>query len=413
MMKKLLISLLFTITSLPLIAQPFLNAEKKILWQRIKDNITHHGRVMASPSQHHPDYYYHWVRDAALTMSLLKDNYAVTQDPTIENILKQYALSAQIHQNQPAINNIDPLGEPKFYLDGSVYDKPWGRSQNDGSALRAITLMQFAKLLPNTESNIKFISQVLYQANLSNQSMGVIKKDLEYIAHHHQEFDFDLWEETYGQHFFTKMVQRQALLMGAEFALQKNDPLAAQFYVTQANNIEKTLTEFFDHNTKTIKAHLDGSRGPNKTDNVDMSILLGYIYGRPITSISKEQQQQYLANSLTKLQKHFTDEYPINQATEVVLFGRYPKDTYDGYETNQLGNPWFILSATMAEYYYLQSQPQKGDRILARLKSLAKNLHFHEQINRKSGKGQGAYDLTWSYVATLHALNTRLKLYGE
>lgn len=45
--------------------------------------------------------------------------------------------------------------------------------------------------------------------------------------------------------------------------------------------------------------------------------------------------------------------FPINHNhPSAILFGRYPGDTYDGYQTNSIGNPWFILTATMAEYYY-------------------------------------------------------------
>jgi len=58
-----------------------------------------------------------------------------------------------------------------------------------------------------------------------------IKTDLEYVAHNWQENSFDLWEESNGDNFFTKMVQRKALINGAAFATQMNDTGAAAFYL--------------------------------------------------------------------------------------------------------------------------------------------------------------------------------------
>jgi glucoamylase len=39
------------------------------------------------------------------------------------------------------------LGEPKYYVNGTAFTGPWGRPQKDGPALRATTLIAFAKWL--------------------------------------------------------------------------------------------------------------------------------------------------------------------------------------------------------------------------------------------------------------------------
>lgn len=79
------------------------------------------GTVLASPSKSQPDYYYHWVRDAALTMRALAQD-SKTFDLTTK--YKFYADLVQYHQSQ---NGQTGLGEPKFNVDGSVYVLPWGR----------------------------------------------------------------------------------------------------------------------------------------------------------------------------------------------------------------------------------------------------------------------------------------------
>ena len=44
---------------------------------KILDNIneTNNGLIVASPSTQNPDYYYHWVRDSALTMKVIVNEY--------------------------------------------------------------------------------------------------------------------------------------------------------------------------------------------------------------------------------------------------------------------------------------------------------------------------------------------------
>ncbi len=240
--------------------------------------------------------------------------------------------------------------------------------------------------------------------------MGVIKKDLEYIAHHHPDANFDLWEESFGHHFYTKMVQRKALVLGAALAKKLNDLQASVFYQQQAEQLGRDIKRFYDFKNKQIRARLTKHTGPQKKQELDMSIILGVLHGQ----LNGYKHSQYVERSFKALSYYFEREYQVNTHSDVVLYGRYPNDLYDGYETNGKGNPWFILSATAAEYLYQRACHfgredfrAQGDALMMRLKSLAPDLHFHEQINRYTGEGQGAYDLTWSYAAVISAINAR------
>ena len=119
--------------------------------------------------------------------------------------------------------------------------------------------------------------------------------------------------------------------------------------------------------------------------------------------------------------------FPLNNNHPgAILFGRYPDDTYDGYQTNSIGNPWFILTAAIAEYYFTladnlsiteENQEQiaqyilLGDHYLKLIKKYApNNMKLSEQINLNTGIQQGASSLTWSYVSVLRAISLREKL---
>jgi Glycosyl hydrolases family 15 len=75
------------------------------------------GAVIASPSTAHPNYFYSWVRDTAMTTKIIIDNYikgtnSVTRTQ-IENIAR-----AEVQKQQNAASSSSGLGEPKFNPDG-------------------------------------------------------------------------------------------------------------------------------------------------------------------------------------------------------------------------------------------------------------------------------------------------------
>ncbi|WED44437.1 glycoside hydrolase family 15 protein [Legionella cardiaca] len=424
MKRMLILPLYFFISTAS--AAVFSPTEVLTLKQHFLANITDTGAVIASPSRYYPDYYYDWVRDAAITMGLIETWYENGEQPEYKTKLYNYVHWVEQAQHQiDTLPGQDILGEPKFYLDGYAFDGVWGRPQNDGPALRALTLIRFAnKLLQNKENN--YVHSHLYGGGLDPKSMGAIKMDLEYTAHHWQDKNYDLWEEVYGDHFFTAMVQRKALIEGAKLARELNDLPAATFYEAQASLIEQRLKQHIDNDNAIIQASLAPHPGPQKTKELDSAVILGVLLGYT-DNTPFAPDNYYVKKTVTALKEQYRSLYPINDNHhDALLFGRYPGDTYDGYRNDGLGNPWFILTATMAEYYYslaamlpvekqhqaeIRTYIKQGDNFLKLIKHYAPNdLNMSEQINLNTGIQQGAVSLTWSYVAVLRAIDLREKL---
>lgn len=388
----------------------------KELWQQ---NMLNNGAIIASPSRQHPDYYYDWVRDSAIAMGLISQWYQASHDQSYQFQLYQYVSWVELTQKQISPHGVDVMGEPKFYVSGDVYDGAWARPQNDGPALRAMALVRFANTLLDRGEK-KYVEQHLYQSTLHSQAMGVIKKDLEYIAHHWQDANFDLWEEVYGHHFFTAMVQRRALLEGSKLAIRMSDPEAASYYQHQVQLLNQRVKQHLNHSSGLIDATFSPHPGPQKWHELDSAVLLAVLLTQGEDNLI-DLDDIYLKNTINELHKYFKSQFPVNQSRQdAVLFGRYPGDTYDGYQTNGQGNPWFILTATMAEYYYVaasqlaikQGTGQKtkymakqGEAYLRLVKQFAPKMRMKEQINLSNGEQQGADSLTWNYTALLRAID--------
>jgi glucoamylase len=415
------------------------------------------GIIIASPSRHDPDYYFHWVRDAALSYDVALQIYSDSNDGQLRSMLRDFSFD-YVYLNQRIQNDtraMTGLGEPKFYVDGSPFGfkfSDWGRPQNDGPALRAINYVMLYQTVvrENWIERDRFLP-LIYDSSFPSNSL--LKKDLEYVAQHWWETSVDLWEEVRGRHFFTLMVQRKALLMGAELAAALQDPGAAFYYRVEAEKIKNEVEKLWSSQAGYILASAyEGDSGRSRESRLDTAVLFGALAGNFSDGFMAPYDDRVLA-TLQRLRDVFGSIYQINKNSPWgEALGRYPEDTYDGVSTYSIGNPWFIGTQAGAEIYYRTYLHLKG---VGRLEINSINLEFYrslmkdklslnsgmhftnkdrnfykitdqlriagdsmlartlihgdedgslsEQMNRNNGYMQGAANLTWSHASFLSA----------
>ncbi|KAE8220672.1 hypothetical protein CF319_g5842 [Tilletia indica] len=408
------------------------------------------GAVIASPSTASPDYFYSWVRDSAMTMKVVIDSYLKGAHGVSRTLIDNWVQAEYVHQTN-AMSSSSSLGEPKFNTDGSLFTGPWGRPQNDGPALRATALMKYARKIGLSDP---LVSSKLYKSDLSQPSL--IKSDLEFVAHHWQDSNFDLWEEVQATHFFTLAVQRRALVEGAEFANAMKDPGAATYYMQQASAIYSKLQSFWDSAANRIQAYQSTPSGFNR-NGLDCSVLLASVHGWNQSSTSTGTNATFFgpgSDRVLATTRQYVDSfrglYPINNnaaAPQSVGVGRYPSDIYDGVGTSE-GNPWFLCTTTVAEILYdaktlfargggvdvnvvnraffdqflggvavgrYANTSTTYQKLVGGMGTMADgfmsivNTHAYangslsEEFSRYNGYSVGARELTWSYAAWLSA----------
>lgn len=186
----------------------------RLLTKTLDGSDVTRGAVPASPSKVDPNYFFHWTRDAAVVFDVFVIAYSHAQDSRsreaiLRRLLGWVAFETRL-QSIPTRSN--GPGEPKFMVSGDAYTGEWGRPQNDGPALRAIVMTRLANRLLD-EGQEALVRNSLYGGQIP--PVGPIKFDLEYTAHRWTDASYDLWEEVKGSHFYTRIVQRRALLDGA------------------------------------------------------------------------------------------------------------------------------------------------------------------------------------------------------
>lgn len=404
-MKKIFFLILLSLNAYSSNLENWIEFQEKASWQKLLKNLSPAGArpgvVIASPQRVNPDYFFHWVRDAALVMDVLMEEHRMTPSPILKKHIEQYITFSHFIQTQAAPSG---LGEPKYYVNGLGYDGPWGRPQDDGPALRALYIIRYTKDLLRQGMRPSELTR-FYKAELPAQSL--IKRDLEYIAHRWTQPNFDLWEEVYGTHFYTLMAIRQALTEGAELAVIFNDESAGAFYQWQASLVDSHLQKFIvnNHFINTI----DFRGGLNyKHSNLDTSILLAFHHVGE-TSVFKLQDAK-LKNTIALLESAFTQVYPLNQrGISAVALGRYPEDQYYG------GNPWILTTLAVAEYNYRLARQTNNPKLIDVGDSYLERMRFHsradgamaEQWDKFSGYHLSADELTWSHASFITAISER------
>jgi glucoamylase len=425
------------------------------------------GAIIASPSRSNPDYYYHWVRDAAIVIKAVLQLYRSTQEPAarrryFDRMMEFVDYSRYIQQT--AVQHGIGLGEPKFSVDGMPYTDPWGRPQDDGPAMRAIELTHLAIGLLD-EGRRELVLERLYDARLPTGS--VIKADLEYTAHRWRATCYDLWEEVRGHHFFTRLLQRKALVEGAVLATRLGDAGAARFYLEQARDLDGELRRHWDPERRYLVSMRDQETdGPRS--GLDSSVIVATLGGYSIREdelhgeeLYPVEHEQVLATAVAQ-KRTFQSLYPINDPSRRIAgiaIGRYPEDRYDGYRTDSIGHPWPSLTIGFAMYHYklamhyrrlprivvtptslpfFQALPagdvrfnpgeellagdprfdrivdalrREGDAFLERVRHhMNPDGSMSEQMNRFTGFQQGAAHLSMNYAAFLLATEMRRHL---
>ncbi|KAL9090377.1 MAG: hypothetical protein Q9159_002004 [Coniocarpon cinnabarinum] len=415
------------------------------------------GTVIAAQSYSAPDV------SLFLTIILGAANKAASaQQTNFSDLLFRYAGARASEQTVP--NQQTGLGEPKFNLDNSLFTGPWGRPQNDGAATSAITLIDFANEYLDAGGDMSQVMNNLYDSD-ANPAGAPVKKDLLFVANNYSSISFDLWEEEQANHFYTKMVQHRAMVLGSAFATRLGDSATASTLSAAATEIESLLQDFWDP-VRGIILYEYGPVAGGKYSYIDSAVLLGVIHGYAGDGVYSYTNDYLLATAVRQATR-FKEIYALS-ATETdaagltlaMDIGRYPEDTYNGVESGNQGNPWFLCTAAFAEVFYRASTAFNatgaiavsdtskpfwdyfaagvapatgtyadgsaeyegmlaalqgwGDAFLRTYKNyVPEGGHTPEEFNRGTGAPEGAADLTWSYASLLTAAFARAEAIGD
>ena len=413
------------------------------------------GSVLASPIpaayDPDPDYFFHWFRDSAIIIDALRVAQAegFEKQTTVERLRefvdfhqalrkldgREFARRGRFREKVQAsfLQYVRPdhelatvfgetvLGEARVNPDGTLDFTQWARPQNDGPALQVLTLTRWRDARTDLDDAL--------QAAMLDLVMG----DLDFTQTHATERSFDIWEEESGYHYYTQLVQAEALARGAELLENRGDAIRARACRSLVGELGPRLEAYWSAEYGHYRSRT-GVVGGVSGKALDIAVILGVLHaGRTLGAHSVLDPKAQA--TLTALEDLFGAEYPVNQARPAdqgPAIGRYATDTYYG------GNPWYLATLAAAEFYFklaialLSGAPlaeaDENARFRERLRGKSPaNAAFErgaafmravqaytppsgdlsEQFDRATGAQTSAKHLAWSYAAFITAAASR------
>lgn len=358
----------------------------------IKSHIDNRGAILASTDttmlKYSRDAYgYCWTRDACYCLwPLIRLGY--TKEPEAFFAFCKIVLNKNgyiMHKYQ-ADGALGSSWHPYLHEDGTIAPP----IQEDETATTLFLFNEYYQLHKNDrlleEYYDDFITPMAnFLASYIERTTGLPKAS------------YDLWEEVFITSTYTTAVVHAALLAAAELAGVRKDDISAVRWRTSAEDMaESARKHLYDHERGVFYKGLTVSHGEIKKNNtIDSSAVYGaFMFNLfPLDSVE-------IKNSVTATVRALQCK-----DSESLALARYENDYYNRVSGSLTGNPWFITSLWLAQYYRDAGEIEKTKESLRWCQShMMKSGVLPEQINPYTNQFVSVAPLAWSqaeYVSTL------------
>ncbi len=422
------------------------------------------GSVLASPVpgayDPDPDYFFHWFRDSAIVVDALRVALAerFLESAAIVRLSEfvEFSLSLRVLNGQEflrqgnfrrmvqpsflqyvrpdaeieAVSGEAALAEARVNPDGALDFIRWPRPQLDGPALRALALLRWRRQWPDVD------------ATLLGAIQKLVADDLTFTLSHAHDPSFDIWEEERGYHYYTQLVQAEALAQGADWLAAVGQDASARACRVAVRDLAVRLDAFWNCASGFYHSRA-GVVGGAAGKDLDIAVVLAVLHaGR--TSGAHSVLDPGAQATLTLLEELFEGQYAINRSRPPgrgPAMGRYATDAYYS------GGAYFFATLGAAEFYFTLASAllsgatmavteknrrfcrrliagegeiasrslaaaaiERGDAIMRTVQAFTPvGGDLSEQFDRTTGAQTSAKHLAWSYAAFITAAASRTR----
>lgn len=207
---------------------------------------------------------------------------------------------------------------------------------------------------------------------------------------------YDLWEEKFLTSTYTVAVVYQSLLVAADLAEKFEFADHAVRWRAAAEQMLLNSEVLFDPERKAYrKGYLLQPDGSLQFDNtLDISSLYGVMmFGLRKNGIEQIQQ------SLECVEKVLLDQSPAGGSP------RYEHDHYFESDTQYMGNPWFVTTLWLAQYYArIKNYDKAKGYVNWSINHMLPSGVLSEQVNPTTGEHVSVTPLVWSHAELINTI---------
>lgn len=258
--------------------------------------------------------------------------------------------------------------------------------QEDETAIVVYVLIEFLK----TQNEVKYIEKMyreFIQPACNFMSRFI---DLSTSLPH---ASYDLWEEKFLTSTYTASVTAGALLSAAELAHKYSQTNDAELWATTARVLKTHANEFYDDE----KEHfVKGFLLQDRDRVVDATLDVSSFYGAWMFEYGTKQQ---IAHTVAKIEQKLLDQSPSGGAP------RYENDAYFRSDPAHMGNPWYVTTLWMGQFYASLGKTDEVEHIINwTLDHALPSGVLSEQVNPTNGSVVGVTPLVWSHAELINIL---------
>lgn len=358
----------------------------------IKSHIDNRGAVIASTDttmlKYARDAYgYCWMRDASFCLwPLIRMGYRDEPEAFFRfcrQVLNKNGYVMHKYQSDGALGS---SWHPYLHADGIVAPP----IQEDETAIVLYLFNEYYQL----HKNESYLNE--YYDDFIKPMAGFLASFIEPVTGLPRA-SYDLWEQNFMTTTYTTAVVHAALIAAAELATAKRDDQSAVRWRTAAEDIAASAQKhLYNQDRNVFYKGLAVSNGEIIKDaTVDTSAVYGaFMFDLfPPNSDEVKQSVQTMLATVNVI------------SPEVVGLTRYENDQYRRVSDTISGNPWFITTLWLAQYYRQTGQDAEAKKIVRWCQShmIASGV-LPEQINPYTNQFVSVAPLAWSqaeYVSTL------------
>jgi GH15 family glucan-1,4-alpha-glucosidase len=354
----------------------------------IKAHTDSHGGIIASCDSsiynYGRDYYsYVWPRDGAFVMwPLIKLGYTVEPKKFFEfckSILHKDGYLMHKYQPDRAIGS---TWHPLIHNNRKEL-----AIQEDETAIIVFMLGEFLKHTGDNEFIDSMYESFIVPA--SNFMSGFIDEETG-LPH----ASYDLWEEKFLTSTYTTAITCLALSVASEFAEARGDKLNSDKWLSASNLIKSNSYKLFDNERKMfVKGYLLVNSEMKFDKTLDISSFFGSFM------FNYFDKQTDLTDTENSIENLLLDISPSGGTS------RYENDKYFVSNPAYQGNPWFVTTLWMAQYYALTGRKEKSIHYIDwAIKNSLQSGMLSEQISPEESKVIGVTPLVWSHAELINTI---------
>ena len=393
------------------------------------------GSIVASPVlasyDPDPDYFFHWYRDSAVVVDALRllyedgsaaagalaqfsdfvrfslslqhlDGRALVATPAWRaQVAPEFRKFLRTDDELACVHGEAVAAETRVNPDGTLDISGWPRPQNDGPAMRALTLL-------------RWLRSARFDADLNAAVSMLLRADLAFTRNRWRTSCFDIWEEEKGLHYYTLRIAAAALEAGAAWLQEHGSAREAHQAGAEAEAIRRRLDGYWLAQDGYYRSRVLET-GQRSSKELDIAVILATLHACGDNGAHSVHDERMHA-TLARLEALFDAVYPINHdrpPARAPAMGRYAGDVYYS------GGAYYFSTLAAAEFCFraalgsgvARALIARGDAFLEAVRSFTPpSGDLSEQFDQRSGVQTSARHLAWSYAAFISCIAARRAL---